>query len=493
MKKTLAFSLVLCLLISLTACAANPNSDIVINKNDGSFDANLVHSATEDKDPNATQNLVYTDDFYSTDGSVQYVFNINNTIADCNMPVVEVIPHFLTGADAKRVATVLFGDAVFYEQEPLFAPQYSQAQIMEKVSRWSEYISIDSIIALYGDNLEDPATVANTVKGFVQNYNELYGTAPKENPHTICDWTMKKDSYYYESADDLAGHDLSKDNDAIMAVTQIDGVEYTFSVSSRNQDDYKINTITVALGSGISPENIDIRIYQASLCRTDKPTDEQMTNISEKAYQMLEEMQLGDWAIESCTVKTTYYGNIPEYIVCVHAVPVFNGVEVIRRPQIGNLKSETAYASNYYLTDAEFGFSVNGDLISFEMYSPVDVSSVVNENVAVMDADSLLERAKTNLELTDYYSYVSSDWIESIQEEMLCVVNVTEIDYNLTRVKAPNTDDSYYYVPAIVLYGTVEYRGKESGIVQEIDSDYEPYTLLILNAVDGSVIQTGNE
>lgn len=493
MKKTLAFSLVLCLLVSLTACAANPNSDVVINKNDGSFDADLVHSATEDKDPNATQNLVYTDDFYSTDGSVQYVFSINNTIADCNMPVVEVIPHFLTVTDAKRVATVLFGDAVFYEQEPLFAPRYSQSQIMEKVTRWSEYINADSIIALYGDTIEDPSSVANTVKGFVQNYNELYETAPAESPHTLCDWTMKKDSYYYESAENLTGQDLSRDNDAIKAVTQLDGVEYTFSVSSRNQDDFKINTITVTLGSGISPENIDTRIYQAKLCRTDKPSNEQMATINEKAYQMLEQMQLGDWAIESCSLKTTYYGNIPEYVVCVHAVPVFNGVEVIRRPQIGNLKSETAYASNYYLTDAEFEFSGNGDLLSFEMYSPVDVSAVVNDNVAVMDVDSLMGRAKTQLELTDYYSYGSPDWIASVTEEMVCVVNVTEIDYNLTRVKAPNTDDSYYYVPAIVLYGTVEYHGKESGFVQEIDSDYEPYTLLILNAVDASVIQTGNE
>ena len=104
------------------------------------------------------------------------------------------------------------------------------------------------------------------------------------------------------------------------------------------------------------------------------------------------------------------------------------------------------------------------------------------------NAKPAIIKAKVKSSIDD----VAKNFLNELFEKMNLSV-VTEIDYNLTRVKAPNTDDSYYYVPAIVLYGTVEYHGKKSGIVQEIDSDFEPYTLLILNAVDGSVIETGNE
>lgn len=93
---------------------------------------------------------------------------------------------------------------------------------------------------------------------------------------------------------------------------------------------------------------------------------------------MLEQMALGSWIVDECYVDTKYYGNAPEYTICVKAVPVLKGIPAMRRPQLTNLKSDEAYVSNYYLTDVEFEFSANGDLVSFWMYSPIDVSKVMN-------------------------------------------------------------------------------------------------------------------
>ena len=71
--------------------------------------------------------------------------------------------------------------------------------------------------------------------------------------------------------------------------------------------------------------------------------------------------------------------------------------------QIGNLRNPEVYASNYYMTEATFTFNANGVLLSCEIYSPVDIVQVVNENAATLSVDDLLKRAKEHLSLSDKY------------------------------------------------------------------------------------------
>ena len=62
----------------------------------------------------------------------------------------------------------------------------------------------------------------------------------------------------------------------------------------------------------------------------------------------------------------------------------------------------------------------------------------------------------------------------------------------MTRVKVPNTDNSYYYIPALILSGTINYCGEQSGTVYQSNPD-GIYPLVAINAVDGSIIQLDNE
>ena len=56
--------------IFLCSCAANPEQDVVISKNDGSFDVNVVQSATSPTASSGgegtTQNVKYNETFFST-------------------------------------------------------------------------------------------------------------------------------------------------------------------------------------------------------------------------------------------------------------------------------------------------------------------------------------------------------------------------------------------------------------------------------------------
>lgn len=64
------------------------------------------------------------------------------------------------------------------------------------------------------------------------------------------------------------------------------------------------------------------------------------------------------------------------------------------------------------------------------------------------------------------------------------------VEYNLIRVKKPNTDAGYYYVPGIILRGSIEYYNRET---EELICYLGQKELLAMNAVDGSMLPIANE
>lgn len=284
--------------------------------------------------------------------------------------------------------------------------------------------------------------------------------------------------------------DNSLDNDAIMAVCEVNGIRYRYEAVTRNMGDYKLNMISAYFDSSRSPMSIDENIYRATLTRSSAPTDDQIAAVTSKAMDMLRSMELGEWQIDQCNVRALGE-NIVEYAICIDAVPVINGIPAVHQPQLTGLTSSGAYSSNYYMTEASFEFSTNGDLLKFTMYSPIDVKQVINENVPTISVDDLLEKAKQHLSLSDSNHYGLQNVYGVLKEPLDTSVIIGNIRYGLLREKVPETDDSYYYLPGIVLYGVVENVGTETQYLY-YQSD-EPYPIVALNAVDGTVIAFTNE
>lgn len=491
LKVMLVFSFVLAF---LTACQKSPESGVVVSKNDGSFDVSVIQSATEATKPTqndtASEEVVletepspsyyFEQDFSSSDGSVTFQMRLDVETRSSSMPVVEVSPHFLTEEDVQRVGKALLGNADFYEAEPLMAPVYSKSELQEKITRWSAYDG-------EGIGFDDYNAARNR---YIQEYTLLMETAPEENPHRSCSWTFKKGSEYVLPADELATAKTDQDCDEIQACAKVNGIPYNFHAAKRNSSDYKLNQLYLDISDGSSPYNSDLRIFHAQLCRTPAPTEEDLHMLKEKAASLLKEMALGEWEIDQCTVETEYYGDTPEYVVTVTAVPSFKGIPACRRPQINNLKSSTTYASNYYLTDAQFQFGVKGDLLGFEMYSPVDLKSVISPNVQTLNLEDLMQTAVNHFTLSDAHAYDVQQYLDG-NVELDCTVYIDHADYGLSRVKVPNTDESYYYLPAIVFWGHADYTEKDTGLV--LDNYGEEHPFLILNAIDGSIINATNE
>lgn len=480
-------SLILCFAI-LTACAANPEQEVAISKNDSFFDVNVVPSATHPTEQVeiTTQNISITDIFTSTDESVEFTFDINQTFSNKAMPVVEVVPHYLTTEDAQRVAACLFGDVDFFEADPLFAPCYTKEEIQNSIQRWSYYTNSEAISELLGGN--DELTMER-IKAKIEELNALYESAPSDSSRVQCKWTFQKDSVYTYSSEEVISMDTSFDNDAIMAVCEVNGIRYRYEVVTRNMGDYKLNMITAYFDSSRSPMSIDENIYRATLTRTSAPTDDQIAAVTSKAMDILRRMELGEWQIDQCNVRTLGE-NIMEYAICIDAVPVINGIPAVHQPQLTGLTSSGAYSSNYYMTEASFEFSSNGDLLKFTLYSPIDVKRIVNENVPTISTDDLLEKAKQHLSLSDSNHYSLQNIYGVLKEPLDTSVTINDVSYGLLREKVPDTDDSYYYLPGIVLYGVVENVGSETQYLY-YQSD-EPYPVVALNAIDGTVIAFSN-
>lgn len=472
----------------LTACASNPEQEVVISKNDGSLDANVVQSATQPADQVeiSTQNISFTDSFTSTDESVEFTFSINQTISNEAMPVVEVVSHYLTTEDAQRVASCLFGDVDFYEADPLLAPCYTREEIQNSIQRWSYYTNSEAISELLGGTDE---LVMERIKAKIEELNALYESAPSDSSRVPCKWTFQKDSVYTYSPEEVISVDTSFDNDAIMAVCEVNGIRYRYEVVTRNMGDYKLNMISAYFDSSRSPMSIDENIYRATLTRSSAPTDDQIAAVTSKAMDMLRSMELGEWQIDQCNVRALGE-NIVEYAICIDAVPVINGIPAVHQPQLTGLTSSGAYSSNYYMTEVSFEFSTNGDLLKFTMYSPIDVKQVINENVPTISVDDLLEKAKQHLSLSDSNHYGLQNVYGVLKEPLDTSVIISNIRYGLLREKVPETDDSYYYLPGIVLYGVVENVGTETQYLY-YQSD-EPYPIVALNAVDATVIAFTN-
>lgn len=428
----------------------------------------------------------------SKNGVIEFYVDIDEEIYGELIPSLEVKPHFLTEEDIKRVAYVLFPEGEFYEGESAFEMNFSKAEIQEKINRWSYYTSEEALRELIVYRPNQPKylqEIAENVQNFVDKYSGLLAEASSSNSHQLCDWTFKKSSVYSLTKAELASKDTRNDNDNIEADIKVGDVRYHFSASIRNKDDFLISNISAYPYDGIGPDMIDERIFRAWLCRTDEPTDEQIAAVRTKAEAMLAQMQLGEWLVDECYVETEEINEYTYYSVHVNAVPELNGTPALRKGQLANLRSDLPGAARLYYTDVQFEFSANGDLILFEMRSPLDVMGEVTTAMSILDIEEQFAIAEEYLSQKDFYAY--SMGLESTfdhqGEPIGCIANITGLEYNLTRINGENPLESYYYVPGIKLTGTVKYYNLKTG---ETYLERQDVIFAIIDAAEGSVVVT---
>ena len=486
-KRMTALGCTLCILVTaLCACQPAPEKEVVTSKNDGQFESNLTQTAEQTHSSHETQSLQYTDTFDSTDGSVTFGISVDQSIQLSDMPVVEAVPHFLTEEECRNIAQTLCGkDTEFYEAEPVMNERFTKDEVRTQINRWAPYTNSEAMSRLFPGGFptiweEDAKTMQDVIVYLTEEY---MGENTPDHVHTPCQWTYHKDTYYFYGEEEAQNQDDSEANDEIAVwVSNGDGTYGSLHFTKRDQSDFKLSNVYYYAVEG-GPLLMDLALYKAEKLRTEKPTQDQVNYAVQKAQSMMDRMGLGQWTIVSPEVISLEAGEVTEYSIRLTAVPVFEGAAVMDRGQLGNIVDSNPYSFHYYLSRAEFTFTPDGSLMDFTLDSPVDVKQVLNENVKTLPLDELYNRAKEHLMLSDLYAY-GGDPTHPVDGEHY-TVTVNDVRYGLTRIKARDTEDSYYYVPAIMYLGDVHYSPVDAGAgLPEGDGVH----LLILNAVDGTVI-----
>jgi hypothetical protein len=402
----------------------------------------------------------------------------------------------LSEEDIQRVATVLLGDVQFYERRSSSHPVYSKSQYQEMINRMAPYATIENLTELMGASGAD--VYQEYVKLYIESWTKAYENAPLDDPRIPCDWTLKKERVYNDSDVEIGNRLLEDDMNVLFANAQIEGTDYCFSVIRHSGKTHKLNSIHLQLSEGIGLIPVDQAIYRSRLCRTEKPTEDQIAAVTNKAQTMLNQMALGEWEIVDTKVEVFNTGTTPEYTIILQAQPLINGVSsILGQPTI---TTQNSYAPTYQMTSAYFEFSANGDIIEFGLISPIDVLNIPNKNVSTISVEELTEKCIQQLEFSDRATYGLPDYFieeteDYIGESLVCNVTITDAEYGFGRVKVPNTDDNYYYIPVLAFRGTSTYVSEKSNTVYYDNTPHsgeKPAILFCINAIDGSIINEIN-
>ena len=474
----LILAALLCLMVC--ACQATPDSAAVTSKNDGKLEAALEMTAGKNADDGQDSGL-YTDSFTNTDGDISYQVALDIPAIPGNMPALRVRPQTISADYAREVAEALFGDAEIYE----YSQTWSKAELEELMRSLRQRMAELDTAEVYDSAIKEQ--LSEQLEAALANYEAEYAAAPETVESRLCSWDFHPHAWYYDQAwvnkDDPEYISASK-SEWIVAASERDGIPYIYSVCNREEEDYRMHSITCEINWDLVAEDL--------ILGTQAPTETDMETARAEAEAMLEKMKLGAWVVDLCEMREigTLDGR-SKYEIVVTACPVYNGVKVSHQQQLQSLRTDDAFASNYYYEEIVFQFS-GGHLICFEYQSPLEVVDVVNENVAILSFAEAMDKCKGQLQMRILKTepYTSTDFYQATGKD----VDVYQAELGLVRIRVKNNTTDFYLLPAYSFRATYTLFDKKGTLV--FDSEILERTglgtkeLVVINAVDGSIINT---
>lgn len=473
-------SLIISACLFACGCQKAPQNQIIVHDNSAGVEDG---EQTRPSSDGGISSSIIHDSFDSTDGSVHFELDVQTDSSVLSLPTVVVEPHYFTEEDVQRVAYALLGDVEFYEREPYESASFSKSEIQERLERWSQYVNSEALRELYG--MDDNSFVQELVQEYIQKYTLKLESASDKNPHTPCKWKFQEESRYTFAPENISLEELANDNSAIMANCTVNGINYCFDAVTRNKADYKLNIITVYIDGSNSPFGIDEAIVRANLCRTEKPDQSLLSAVLTKAEKLLDGIDMGQWAIDSCKLQEEIIGEQIEYSIRINALPLLDGAKATDCSPFFELK-EDVYASTYYLSNVQLTFAPDGTLLSFELTSPIDIVEVSGQTEVTSTTDIMITRAKEILSLTDWHAYYTSTSRDLSKVPVLCNVSITRGYFGLVRTRIANQENRYQYIPAFILTGTYELINSETKELYMFKDN--PGIVLALNASNGAII-----
>lgn len=437
------------------------------------------------------ETICQSETFQNQEGTLEFTVNIDQTVERRESSVIEVVPNYADGEDAKRIADVLVPGGEFFEA-PGNADPPTKARIQNEIDLLTQFTEVDALQNLYGSDRnmdKDVSVIFDHISQLEHDRNK----AP-DIPQTPCDWTMKLQRVHFNLPEEIGNRPVEKDNLFLYAVTKQHDVEFCLEATDVRHSSNPSSTIR--LNKNCQGGDFEDMVYRARTLRTDAPTPERIEELKIRAEKLLNQMGQGTWKAVEASVQESKVGDATEYLVDIRAVPMINGIPALREQRQGD--------GEYFMTSAYFRMSANGELYFFGLDGPMEVKEVLYDQVATLSLDELLNQAKEYMKNSgfdhDYgvptaqflpYTIQGEETFSYDPGEIKGRVNITNLEYGLGRVRDPERKDTYFYVPVLALYGSSEYYRVDSGMVIDKSVRYSQNPtrpMLLVSAVDGRII-----
>lgn len=427
MKKRI-IALLFTAVVLLTACQPTPDETVVIGKNNNNLNSIIGSTPAPTI---KTEDIQEKETWQEELNGKNVTININAEILFPNaaqIPVVEVAPQYFTEEDAQKAITVFFKDCEVYDK-PVYTKEVIEAQI---VTLKKELTDIQNG-TIEGD-IDD-------IKKQIEYYTELLKTAHSEDdvPQTLNHLSFKEQNerevinVSTNIGDDRTPSELMviRDKDSYESALYFSNFPDNLSRTSTTENNMEM-TVDQAIDLAQSTmSNLGITDMILSEANTIGSKQEQAYELS--FYKSINGIRISDYQ--------THMMIEPEEGESVYAP--------FLKPEIATI----------YINDS--------GVLEFYCTNPLEIGEIINENVRVMSFDEIKNIFKDQV----FYNYYAD-------EDYPITINVNRIDFGYFIQSVKDQDGIFRAIPVW------DFLASED----EYEGDSSTYSVLTINAIDGSII-----
>lgn len=487
MKKTIMICLAVLLLMSMAACQATPDKDIVIGK---SLD-DMIDKATETSESNQSASGTMLKEKLGAMDTYTKELQATNAKVMINVDAKVIIPE-ATAAVVQRVEKNKFTQ----DQVDVLIEQLVKGKIytgdsyqLTKSEIQNQILKMQAAIAKEAD-----AKDKNMEEAILEDLQWQLETAPE----TV---TKTPSSGKFESIKD---NSITAEEVYARAQSENDGFEniivYNSEIESHIDYSREKNGFSSSMG-GFSSKEVSERAEAAGF--TPYITTEEIAQIPDVTISVEQAKEKAEALIKAlglenmiCSLAEKQYGGSDEktsdqktyinprkcvwklrYMRSVNNIPItYTTKDSLQRESMQNAVSTPwPYEQMIFAVD-------NSGIVGFNWHSPYKITGTVTENTNLTSFDEIMS-------VFDSLSLAVNAWDGLVNEtpDLKSVeINVDQIVFGLTRVTEQNKKDSGLLIPVWDFMGTRILIISKNGNDERFEEG--PIPILTLNAIDGSVI-----
>ena len=531
MKKIYVLLIIITML--LTACQPTPEELVVKSKADGKLDE-LIQQTAEPKASAAAEEPAESSATYTT---TSYDYSFKSKDEDVTINVAAEVA--MQDGAKYQVVDITHSDfsmefvenacKVLLEGREMFEPRKGQTK--DEIE--AEILNLQAAIAnpaeRKSDGLRsgDPKIIAEVTKMFedrIKIYKQLMEEAPVTIEKVPVKFEYMPKKYYTKEAryqEDLARYSGETEDEQVMEILDKYDNERQLIVDADLSNDYYgrvevLNYSSKWLNRGyfrfIKSKELNPNTYEPYMSSgQDENSVEKIEMTPEEAMafadKLLDDLDIENMTMYKMSLSTTdgtWYDYENDDLV---EIPEEKTVYAYRISYIRQYGSLPVMESSIYYKTAEpeygpryenesLGISIEKDGITrFKWNNMPQITKVENDNVAILPIDEIMDIFNKQMALQYNtvglfpYDETNHDYEKLLESITDARVDISSIKLKMVRIPIQNQMGAYRMIPAWIFKGKGFFSRDGGPSYEEVIDRIQEECFLIVNAIDGSIIQ----